>query len=189
MLQLESIRFGTATLATQLESIQFGPATLATQLQCIRFRVHTLTWKASDLGPLFWHPNLKASALLSILFAHNIKASDLMPLLLHQAAVLLMTWKHPIWYRYCSTTTAKGGHIFFVFLCFFVVQSGAVFLATCWILEPKSLICTFFVAFGAKISDLLLAFGFWLWLLAFGFWLWLFAFGSWLLAFGWVLVL
>ena len=54
--------------------------------------------------------------------------------------------------------------LFFIF--FFVVQSGAVFLATCWILEPKSLICTFFVAFGAKISDLLLAFGFGFWLLA-----------------------
>ena len=71
MLQLESTRFGTATLATQLESIQFGTATLATQLQSIRFRVHTLTWKASDLVPLFCHRNLKASALLSLFCAQH----------------------------------------------------------------------------------------------------------------------
>ena len=133
MLQLESIWFATATLATQLESIQFGTATLATQLQSIRFPVHTLTWKASDLVPLFWHRNLKASALLS-LFLHNIKASnlvlyryfciansrplyfdvkasDLVPLLLQhnfQASDLVPllfhhTSKHPIWYRYFAT--------------------------------------------------------------------------------------
>ena len=54
MLQLESIRFGTAILATQLESIQFGPATLATQVQNIRFRVHTLTWKTFHLVELRW---------------------------------------------------------------------------------------------------------------------------------------
>ena len=59
MLQLESIRFGTATLATQLESIQFGTAILAPQLETIRFAFP--------------------------LFAHNIKASDLVPLLLHHA--------------------------------------------------------------------------------------------------------
>ena len=48
--------------------------------------------------------------------------------------------------------------------------------------------------FGVKISDLLLAFGFWLLLfafgfLAFGFWLSALGFWLWLLAFGWVLLL
>ena len=41
----------------------------------------------------------------------------------------------------------RGDDFFSGFFCFFVVQSGAVFLATCCILEPKSLICMFFVAF------------------------------------------
>ena len=62
---------------------------------------------------------------------------------------------------------------------FFGLGPGAVFLAIWCVLEPKSLIYMLFVAFWAKLFDLLLAFGFWLWLwllaFGFGFWLWLWA--------------
>ena len=69
-----------------------------------------------------------------------------------------------------------------IFLCFSVWGSFPCYLlhfgaqisdlhAICCILEPKSLIC------------------FWLLAFSFGFWLLAFAFGFWLLAFGWVLVL
>ena len=80
----------------------------------------------------------------------------------------------------------KGGHMFlvFFFLCvFFVFQFGAVFLAICYILEPKSLICMPFSCI-LELKSLIcfwpLAFGFWL--LASGFWLLAVAvgFGFWL---------
>ena len=198
MLQLESIRFDTATLATQHESIQFGPATLATQLQCIRFRVHTLTWKASDLVPLFWHRNLKASALLS-LFLHTTSKH---PIWCRYFCNTIS--RHPIWYRYFFTTlqsirfgTAtfathlhsirfgtttvapqlqREGIFFVCFFGLFVFSLGPFFLLLAAFWSQNLWFACFLLHFGARISDLLLAFGFWLWLLAFGSW----AFSFWL---------
>ena len=88
----------------------------------------------------------------------------------------LVEWKHTWRQCYCGTCLVpnrmlwrcvakvavqiwimRGDDLFkdFVFLnVFFVFQSGAVFFATCCILEPESLTCMFLLHFGAKISDL-----------------------------------
>ena len=71
---------------------------------------------------------------------------------------------------------------FFVCWCFLFFSLGQFSLLFAAVWSQNLWFACFLLHFGAKIFDLLLAFGFWLWLLAFGFWLLAFGFWLWLLA-------
>ena len=88
MLQLECIRFGTASLATQLESTHFGRyscnATSMHPVPCPYFSLESTRFSTAILAP-----QLESIRFAFPLFVHNIKASDLVLLLLHQAAAVV----------------------------------------------------------------------------------------------------